>query len=134
MKASLFIVAFLAVIYLAPAQTPPSSPTPVDKSKAKAFAIFAPPPKYPVDAQGQHPTGRGIVLMEVDRETGWVTSAKMQKSTGNKLLDDAALEAFSRWRFKPGTVRHIHSPITFTNRGRPRSNQTLQPTAGRAHE
>jgi TonB family protein len=54
--------------------------------------------------------------MEVDRETGWVTSAQMQKSTGNKLLDEAALEAFGHWRFKPGTAHYIHSPISFTHR------------------
>jgi TonB family protein len=55
-----------------------------------------------------------MVVMTVDHETGWVTSARMEKSTGSKLLDEAAVEAFSKWRFKPGTVRHVHSPITFT--------------------
>jgi TonB family protein len=82
--------------------------------KAKALAIYAPAPNYPKDAEGRHPEGKGIVVMEIDQQTGWVKSAKMEKSTGNKLLDDAALQAFSHWRFKPGTVRQVHSPITFT--------------------
>jgi TonB family protein len=98
----------------ASAQTTPSSPAPEQNRKGKALAIYAPPPRYPKDAEGRHPTGSGIVVMEIDQETGWVKSAKMEKSTGNKLLDDAAIQAFSHWRFKPGTVRRVHSPITFT--------------------
>jgi TonB family protein len=112
MKLLLFVAASFAAFSVGSAQTVPSS-TPLGH-KAKAAAIFAPPPKYPVDAQGRHPTGRGIVVMDVDMETGWVTSARMEKSTGNKLLDDAAVEAFSRWRFKPGHFKHIRSPISFT--------------------
>jgi len=61
--------------------------------------------------------GSGVVLMKVDSRTGYVTSAQMLKSTGYKLLDEAALEAFRRWRFKPGTVSVVKSPITFTMRG-----------------
>jgi TonB family protein len=38
----------------------------------------------------------------------------MLKSTGNKLLDGSALEALSRWRFKPGTVSQVQIPINFT--------------------
>ncbi|PYJ55469.1 MAG: hypothetical protein DME82_07100 [Verrucomicrobia bacterium] len=71
---------------------------------------------YPKDATGRRPTGTGVVLVDVDPKTGWVTSARMEKSTGSKLLDDAAIAAFSRWRFRPGTVRQVHSPITFTHR------------------
>jgi TonB family protein len=58
--------------------------------------------------------------MEIDLKTGRVTSAKMEKSTGNKLLDDAALEAFRQWRFRPGIARRVTTPVTFTQRGQPR--------------
>jgi TonB family protein len=105
-------MASLIAISLASAQTS-SAPAAMAKEKGKALAIVAPPPRYPVDSQGRHPKGRGIVVMEVDTKTGWVISAKMQKSTGNRLLDDAAIEAFSRWRFKSGTARYVYSPITF---------------------
>jgi TonB family protein len=121
MKPLFFIIAFVMAISLASAQTTLSSAA---KRKAKAVAIFAPRPRYPVDAQGRRPTGRGIVAVEINRETGWVISAKMEKSTGNKLLDDATIEAFSRWRFKPGTVRYVRSPITFTVRGQPSYQQS----------
>ena len=117
LKLVLFIVSLLTAMSAAAAQTTSSSPAPVGKRKAKAVAIHAPAPAYPVDERGHRPTGRGIVVMEIDRKTGWVTSAKMEKSTGSKLLDQAAVEAFRQWRFKAGTPRHVRSPITFTVRG-----------------
>src|SRR6267378_2547056 len=132
MKLLLLIIAFLMAMFCASAQTS-SSTAVIANEKGKALAIVAPPPRYPVDSRGRHPTGRGIVLMEVDRKTGWVISAKMQKSTGNKLLDDAAIQAFSHWRFKPGTVRYVHSPITFTDQGQPRSNSYVRCQVWRAN-
>jgi len=105
---------FLLQISFTSAQPTPSLPAPQQNRKFKALALYAPRPAYPKDAQGRRPTGSGIVVMEIDKKTGLVKSAKMEKSTGNKLLDDAALQAFSQWRFKPGPVWRVHSPITFT--------------------
>ncbi|MBO0694640.1 MAG: TonB family protein [Verrucomicrobia bacterium] len=100
-----------------PAQPEPSSRFPQQIQQAKALAIYAPRPNYPKDAQGYRPRGSGVVVMEVDKKTGLVKSAKMEKSTGHKLLDDAALQAFSKWRFKPGSISRIHCPITFWYNG-----------------
>jgi TonB family protein len=121
MKPLLFALTFLATVSLASAQTALSPAVPATSKKAKADAIFAPPPKYPVDAQGRHPEGRGVVIMDIDLQTGFVTSVHMEKSTGNKLLDAAAIEAFSRWRFKPGHFSHVRSPISFNNRPPPKT-------------
>jgi TonB family protein len=112
LKLLLLLVLVVSEISFASAQ-----PTPQQIRQAKALAIYAPRPKYPKDAQGRLTTGSGIVCMEVDEKTGLVKSAKMEKGTGNKLLDDAALQAFSQWRFKPGSARHIHCPITFWRNG-----------------
>lgn len=61
-------------------------------------------------------TGSGIVLLNVDPSTGNVTSAQLLKSTGHKILDDSAIEAFRQWRFKPG-VHTVRIPINFTMQG-----------------
>jgi TonB family protein len=55
--------------------------------------------------------------MTVDPGSGAVTSATMAQSTGNAILDNAATSAFRRWRFKPGTVSKVRTPITFTMSG-----------------
>jgi TonB family protein len=72
------------------------------------------PPEYPYEARRSRITGHGILFGRVDPRTGIVTSVKMEKSTGNTLLDQAALNAFRQWRFKPGTVRQFRTPINFT--------------------
>jgi TonB family protein len=64
---------------------------------------------------------RAVVLLTIDKETGKVTGAEMLQSTGNKLLDGSALEAYSRWRFDPSTVTvpQLKIPIAFANRPAP---------------
>ena len=52
--------------------------------------------------------------MKIDAQTGSVTSAVMLKSTGQRILDSAALQAFRQWRFKPGTLTTLDIPIEFT--------------------
>ena len=118
MKPLLVLVLFLAAIARASAQAPSPSPGAMLSVKsARDLAIFAPRPNYPTDAKGVRPTGRGLVLMKVDPKTGSVSSATVEKTTGNKLLDDAALEAFRQWRFPSGKIREVHCPITFSQEG-----------------
>ena len=72
-------------------------------------------PEYPLEARRQHETGSGVVIIHIDRPTGHVTSVTVHKSTGYKLLDDAAIKAFTQWRFRPGAVTtdKIWMPISF---------------------
>jgi len=85
---------------------------------AKAIAIYAPKPDYPAEARARHLTGSGIVMLDVDVATGKVVSARMLQSMGHKVIDDAALDAFRRWRFKPGRAApHIKIPIRYTLNG-----------------
>jgi periplasmic protein TonB len=90
---------------------------PVSMASARAKAISAPRPEYPYEARRARMTGSGVVLMTVDTASGAVTSAVMAQSTGSPVLDNAVLSAFRRWRFQPGTVSRVRTPITFTMSG-----------------
>jgi TonB family protein len=83
-------------------------------SSARVVALSAPRPEYPYEARRQKITGNGIVIMTVDSVSGSVTDVVMKASTGSSVLDNAAVTGFRRWRFKPGTVSRVKSPITFT--------------------
>jgi TonB family protein len=82
-------------------------------------AIYTPKPVYRPEWAQQGLTGKGVVLVTIDQQTGKVTGARMLQSTGNKQLDGAALEAYSQWRFQPGTGSQVKIPIEFANRPRP---------------
>lgn len=90
---------------------------PMSMSSAKAVAVSAPRPEYPYEARRSKLTGSGVCVMTVDPGSGAVTSATMATSTGSPILDNAATSAFRRWRFKPGTVSTVRTPITFTMTG-----------------
>jgi protein TonB len=104
---------------IAPIAKPkPQGPVgPMSMSSAKVMAVSAPRPEYPYEARRSKITGSGICVMTVDPGSGSVTSAEMAQSTGSPILDNAAASAFRRWRFKPGTVSKVRTPITFTMSG-----------------
>jgi protein TonB len=99
------------------AKPKPASLGPMSMSSAKAVAVSAPRPEYPYEARRSKITGSGVCVMTVDPGSGSVTSAEMAQSTGSPVLDNAATSAFRRWRFKPGTVSRVRTPITFTMSG-----------------
>jgi len=86
-------------------------------STAKALATYAPRPQYPYEARSRRITGWGVCVVEINAGSGSVRSASMASSSGNPILDNAALSAFRQWRFKPGSVSKVRIPITFTTTG-----------------
>jgi TonB family protein len=76
-------------------------------------AIYAPKPEYPYQARVHRQTGSGVAVVTVDSPTGKVTTAEMAQSTGARVLDEAAVEAFRQWKFKPGTLTKGKIPISF---------------------
>jgi periplasmic protein TonB len=92
------------------AQTQPA-PTPIPMRDV----VKAVKPDYPLEARQRHMAGSGIVVLNVDRASGRVTSVTMAQSTGHKILDDAAIHTFSQWRFKPGvvTMGRVKIPISY---------------------
>ena len=92
------------------------SPSPL-RQPPVARAIYTPKPVYRPEWAKQRLTGKGVVLVTIDKQTGNVTGARMLTSTGNQQLDGAALQAYSRWRFDPKTVvmPQLKIPIEFAN-------------------
>jgi TonB family protein len=108
------LLIFLVVTSLAlSAGAAPSKQDAKLEKRARAVAISAPYPEYPYAARRARITGRCLVEMHVDSSTGLVTEAVMAESSGHAILDNAALSACRRWRFKPGTVARARLPITF---------------------
>ena len=80
---------------------------------AKIFALRAPRPDYPYEARSRHITGSGVAVITIDPVNGLAIDATMEQSIGNPILDNCAISAFRRWRFKPGTPARVRIPITF---------------------
>jgi TonB family protein len=94
------------------------SPTP-GVPVARPKAIYTPTPVYRPEWARQGLSGKGVVLVTIDKGPGTVTGARMLQSTGSSQLDGSALQAYSQWRFEPGTVSQLKMPIEFTNRPNP---------------
>ena len=78
-----------------------------------ADAIKHPRPQYPYAERASNHQGTGVFRMIIDPKTGLVTREIVEKSTGFKGLDDAAVGAYSQWRWKPGTWKEISIPTTW---------------------
>jgi TonB family protein len=91
--------------------------------------IYTPKPAYQAEWAKRGLTGKGVVLVTIDKDTGKVTGAQMLQSTGSKLLDGSALEAYSKWRFAPGTVSQVKIPVEFANRPIPQMAAKRTPPA-----
>ena len=124
MMRQLLLVQIAIAVSLSSLHAQPANPAaPV----AQPEAIYTPMPVYRPEWAKQGLTGKGVVLVTIDKGTGKVTGARMLESTGSQLLDGAALQAYSQWRFKPGSVTQLKMPIEFKNqpqrqtstRGRP---------------
>ncbi len=95
------------------------SPLAAQDQAVKHRAINSVRPEYPAEAKARHFTGSGVVVVQIDQRTGYVISARMLKSTGHKILDDAALKAFRQWHFRPGTNSEVRIPINYSIAGKP---------------
>jgi TonB family protein len=122
--ALVFLLAFVSASSLqAQIGTPAARPQPPK-------AIYTPRPVYRPEWAKQGLTGKGVALVTIDQQTGKVSGVRMLESTGNKQLDGAALEAYSQWRFQPGTGSQVKIPIEFASRPKPSTaKKTKLPSA-----
>jgi TonB family protein len=117
------VVSFISVSFL---HVQPASPT---GQPPPPRAIYTPKPVYRPEWTKQGLTGKGVVLVTIDKQTGMVTGARILTTTGNQQLDGAALQAYSQWRFDPRTVAvsQLKIPIEFANRPPPKSAKRTLP-------
>lgn len=94
---------------------PPKAPSgPVDPDRPRVvgqvdYAGKRPVPQYPRQSVRRGETGRVVVRILISSK-GAVTRATVQKSSGYRRLDEAALEAARSARFKPYTENGMAYP------------------------
>jgi protein TonB len=71
-------------------------------------------PEYPRIARLNRMEGAGVFRLDVDPQTGTVTKVTTVETTGHQVLDDAAIQAFRKWRFAPGVIHAVKIPIRFS--------------------
>jgi protein TonB len=87
----------------APPQAPPAKPA-TGPARTPAVVDFntCEKPEYPKSSLRNEETGTSTILFQIAAD-GSVKGASVQKSSGFRDLDRAAMTALSKCRFKPGT-------------------------------
>lgn len=91
---------------------------PYYKVEVKPRPIYQQKPRYPDLARRAGIEGQAVVKALVDID-GSVMDAQILKSSGNQMLDEAALAAARQWRFSPAKQRdkfvrvYVSIPINF---------------------
>lgn len=107
-------VTFALVFVVASITSALSASSQIEPPQLWSLVVKAVRPEYPYAAMRSKIHGHGMLVGEVDFQTGAVTSVRMEKSTGSTILDQEALNAFRQWKFKPKAIRRFRVPINFT--------------------
>jgi TonB family protein len=76
--------------------------------------MFAPFPSYPIEARQYRAQGTAFIIVTIG-QNGNTENIRLVRSSGSKLLDDAALRAVALWRaHKEYAGQKVGLPITFT--------------------
>ena len=73
---------------------------------------YAPRPEYPQSARKEHLEGTGVAEIHI-KPDGAVASVNMRRSTGHKILDEAAMHGFLAWHFRPHSLTLVRVPIQY---------------------
>jgi TonB family protein len=97
-----------------PAQFPPLLPPHAEEK----LILERPTPEYPIDARRNRMEGTGVFKLLTNQKTGAVSSVRILRSTGYKILDEAAVRGLKNWRLRPASGRAVVVPVTFQLRRR----------------
>jgi TonB family protein len=104
------LVAFLAILITSQAFLQGQTAGRVDQDRP----IYAPTPKYPLEARWRYVTGSGLYALHI-LPNGTVASVEVVTTTRTGVLDNAAIFALRQWRFHPtGADRTVKVPVDFT--------------------
>ncbi|MGH8102760.1 MAG: energy transducer TonB [Chthoniobacterales bacterium] len=106
-------VAVLVVAFLAASVCPAAQDSSVRLAPSGERIVYAPRPHYLYEARAKRLTGHGYFVMHV-RQNGTVSRVEVVRSTGHLILDREVVRAFSQWRFRPGSVDKVASPVAFS--------------------
>jgi TonB family protein len=88
--------------------------------EVKQKCIYAPLPEYPAEARARNLEGDGMFVLHLDQKKGTVMYVTVEKSTGYRVLDNAAIDSLKRWKFiRNIDVPMVKVPFTFTTHGIP---------------
>jgi TonB family protein len=82
-------------------------PITVSPKQLAKMTIYKPQIQYPEPARLRRITGDGFFKVRVLKSSGRVKQVSVLQTTGNDLLDAAAMKGLSQCRFKPGVLRSI---------------------------
>lgn len=94
----------------APATAPAASTAPRTVAASQVQYIDPPSPSYPVRSRRAGETGQAMVRVLIDTG-GRATQVGLQKSTGHQALDDEALSAVRKARFRPYVEGGVAQPV-----------------------
>jgi TonB family protein len=81
--------------------------------------VSAAAPQYPYEDQSAHNHGTGLFDIAIDPKSGAVIQVTILRSTGHASLDEAAIAALHRWRWKRDTWKEVDVSVTFQLTSRP---------------
>ena len=90
----------------------------VSDEELMRYAIASPGPPFPEEAQKAKTAGNGLYEPGINK-AGATTEVVIVKSSGSAVLDNAAKNAFKKWRFKPAIFSRVRVPVSWSvNRAR----------------
>jgi len=102
-----WLAPFAIAAALAGSADPLAASVQATAEQVRQWSVFTPKPSYPNAARRQHITGSGLYKLRVLIKTGRVKRIIVLRSTGNKDLDNSAVQTLSQWRFRPGALPSI---------------------------
>ena len=99
----LALTAVLAILVFPMSGTAWAKPLKVEGNVQAPKALSTTQPIYPESAKTAKIEGVSVVETVIDA-SGRVTHPKIKATSGNKDLDQAAIDAVSQWTFKPATL------------------------------